>query len=123
MTHLNWHDAVAALRELTGPVTNKQRKLAAIAGLTLPAELPRLVAGARLQSALDADLGLGAAGPCTFSQQDLLAQLNGNSEAHLALLLPNTDDLITTHPFDRREATAWINHLRLTARLEAHTTL
>jgi hypothetical protein len=119
MTYLNWRDAVAALGELTGSITIKQRKLADIAGLTLPEDLPRLVAGSRLQTALEADLGLGSAGPCTFSQQDLIAALSGNNEPHLAGILPEADDLTNTHPFDRREAAAWINHLRLTTRLNA----
>ena len=117
MVYFHWRDAVTALRETTGPLTAKQKKLAALAGTALPDDLPRLVAGARLQSELFSELGLPAAGLCSFFQAELISTLGGSNQKIISELMQNTE--LFAAPFDRREAGAWIAHLRLLVRLRA----
>jgi hypothetical protein len=106
MPHDSWQGAVADIREATGTVTSKQQQVAAVAGLKLPDHLPRLVAGARLQAALNAELGLLAPGPCSDAQQEIISSLE-------------TDVYRDITPSDWREAYAWINFLRLKKREQA----
>lgn len=103
MPHDSWRGAVADIREATGTVTSKQQQVAAVAGLKLPDHLPRLVAGARLQAALNAELGLLPPGPCSDAQQEIINSLE-------------TDVYRDITPSDWREAYAWINFLRLKKR-------
>jgi hypothetical protein len=58
MTFFNWARAVEAMKKLIGPVTDSQKRIARIARLNLEPDLPRIVAGARLQSALEYELGI-----------------------------------------------------------------
>ena len=102
MTHENWRRVVAAIRDATGTVTSKQVELATVAGIMLPAQLPRLVAGARLRAAFSSELGIPSPGPCNPIQQEIIDGL----ESDVA-------------PPDGVEAEAWINFLRLKKREEA----
>ena len=102
MTHDSWHRAVADIRDATGTVTGRQKELATVAGITLPAQLPRVVAGARLQAAFSSELGIPLPGPCNPIQQEIIDSL----ESDVA-------------PLDRVEAEAWINFLRLKKREKA----
>ena len=52
MTRENWREAVAAIQQTTRPATARQHRLAAIAGIALPKDMPQLVAAVRLQTAL-----------------------------------------------------------------------
>jgi len=106
MPHESWRGAVGDIREATGTVTSKQQQVATVAGIKLPDHLPRLVAGARLQAALNAELGLLPPGPCSDAQQEIINSLE-------------TDVYRDIAPFDWREAYAWINFLRLKKREQA----
>src|SRR5579862_6771130 len=112
-----WTDAAAAIRQAIGRVTATQLELAEKGGISLPKRLPRLVAGARLQTALGPHLGLAPAGLCTFQQLEFISNLRHDSEPILDKLLKEADD--PENPFDRREADAWISHLLLKKRLNA----
>jgi antiviral defense system Shedu protein SduA len=106
MPHQNWRDAVAQIQQATSTTTAKQYELAKIARIELPGSLPRLVAAARLQNALSTDLGLGDPAPANAIQHEILEDLRSRDE-------------VDPPPTDRREAEAWIEHLRLKARCRA----
>jgi hypothetical protein len=106
MPHESWRDAVAQIQQATSTTTARQKELAKIARIELPASLPRLVAAARLQNALCTELGLGDPAPANEIQHEILEDLRSRDEA---------DPL----PADRREADAWIECLRLKARCRA----
>lgn len=65
MPHNSWSDAVSEIREATGKITRRQQQLATLAGAELPQHLPRIVAAARLQAILAAELDLPSTDPCT----------------------------------------------------------
>jgi len=102
---------IADIKKRTRPVTDKQKKLAASAGIKLPEKLPQLVAAARLQVALSDELGFSKPEPIHYVQEEIIADLakQGLKAA--------------PKPQDRREAEAWITHLRLINRLRAHERL
>lgn len=105
MPYETWREAATAIREATSRVTNGQQRLAALAGVTLPEMLPRLVAAARLQGALAGELNLPKSRPINEFQTDILADLETD------------EDRIEPRPADQREADAWISVLRLKQRL------
>jgi hypothetical protein len=107
MTRNNWWDAVADIQQTTRPATTRQHQLAAIAGIAVPQDMPQLVAAARLQAALGADIGSTDEFNVDEVRQDILA----------ALETPTLR--ITTPPEDRTEADAWIAFLRLKRRQQA----
>jgi hypothetical protein len=107
MTRNNWRDAVADIQQTTRPTTTRQHQLATIAGIALPQNLPQLVAAARLQAALGADIGSTDEFDVDQVQQDILA----------ALETPTLR--VTTPPEDHTEADAWIAVLRLKRRQQA----
>lgn len=111
MTRNNWRDAVADIQQTARPTTTRQHQLATIAGLALPQDLPQLVAAARLQAALGADIGSIDKFDMNGLQQEILAALETPSFR------------VTTPPEDRTEADAWIAVLRLKRRQEALETL
>jgi len=84
MPRETWRDAVADIDETTGPVTSKQKQLAAVAGIDLPNDLPQLVARVRLRGALVDDLGLQSAAwrsdACSEAQLELISQLKGDDD-------------------------------------------
>jgi hypothetical protein len=53
-----WRDAIAAIDKAIGPIGTKQKKLAKLAGVSIPTSLPSIVAAARLRLALSEDLYL-----------------------------------------------------------------
>jgi hypothetical protein len=107
MPRNHWRDAISDIDELTGPFTEKQKALAAIAGIDVPKDLPQLVARLRLQYALAGDLGIPSGGvrssACTEGQLELITKLKGDSD-------------LTVEPADAREASAWIYYFTLKAR-------
>jgi hypothetical protein len=80
--------------------------VATVAGIELPGDLPRLVAGARLRAALCAELGLLSPGPYSDYQRETLESFD--TCVGLALT-----------PLDSGEASAWIDFLRLKKRAQA----
>lgn len=108
MTHASWHDAVAAIRLLTGPSTERQRELARIAGTDLPASLPRIVAAARLQTFFAPELDVSVPGEPSESQLELISVFGDFAPSD-----------VSPAPADAREADAWLKFLWLESR--AHT--
>jgi hypothetical protein len=107
MTRNNWRDAVADIQETTRPATARQHQLATIAGIGLPQHVPQLVAAARLQTALEADIGSADEFDIGEVREDILAELE-------------TPTLrIRTPAENRTEADAWIAFLRLKRRQHA----
>lgn len=106
VTYKTWEDAVAAIGRAVSPCDEQQRQLASVVGVTLPEELPRVVAAARLQSVLAEPLGL---------------TLKSSSESQLEWL----EDLATEagefipSPETSTEAKAWVSYFFLKRREEA----
>jgi hypothetical protein len=107
MTRDNWHDAVADIQQMTQLATARQHQLAAIAGITLPQDMPQLVAAAGLRTALGADIGSSDEFDVSDFQEYTLA----------ALETPTLR--ITTPPENSADASAWITFLRLKRRQQA----
>jgi hypothetical protein len=78
MARDHWRDAIADIDETRGPVTGKQKALAAIAGIELPEDLPQLVARLRLLTALARTLALHPADRGPASAQRANWSLSGN---------------------------------------------
>lgn len=108
MTHASWRDAVAAIRLLTGPSTERQRELARIAGAELPVGLPRIVAAARLQTSFGPELDLSASGEPSESQLELISVFGDFAPPG-----------VNPAPVDAREADAWLKLLWLESRAHA----
>ncbi|MDP1823906.1 MAG: DUF4263 domain-containing protein [Archangium sp.] len=108
MPHPVWRDAVREIDERTRTATDLQKRLARLAGLSLPKRLPRLVAAARIQAALRNELDLSVSPPCNEDQLRYIRELKPN---------------FRLTPSDHREAEAWINHLWLQGRRAALKTL
>lgn len=107
VTRDNWRDAVEDIEQSTAPATERQHELAAVAGTTLRKEMPQLVAAARLQTVLGADIGLGDEAEISEVYEELMASLQ-------------TPTLrITTPAGNRAEARAWIAYLYLKRRQSA----
>jgi len=96
-------DAVAVIHRATGLVTAAQQQLASVAGVSLSSTLPRLVAAARLKTALPSELDVEPSNPCAEYQQRLIDALKEPGES-------------VDSPADAREADAWIAFLRLKRR-------
>jgi hypothetical protein len=107
VTRDNWRDAVADIEQATARATQRQHQLAAVAGITLPKGMPQLVAAARLQTVLGADIG-----------SDDEAQIDEVYEDQMASLQTATLR-ITTPAGNRAEARAWIAYLYLKRRQHA----
>jgi hypothetical protein len=107
MTRNNWQDAVADIQQTAQPATPRQHQLASIAGITLPQNMPQLIAAARLQTALGADIGSTNQFDINEGREDILAELETPTFR------------ITTPPENRVEADAWIAFLRLKRREQA----
>jgi len=107
VTRDNWRDAAADIEQATAPATERQHQLAAVAGITLPKEMPRLVAAARLLTALGADIGSSDEAGIDEVHEDLMASLQ-------------TPTVRITAPAENRaEARAWIAYLYLKRRQQA----
>lgn len=107
MGHEGWRKAVDVIGRLTGPATSAQHALAEFIGLRLPDDLPVVVAGARLQTALSDTLAVDAARPSTPAQHELLKTLSGE------------DPTIFPATLEHREADAWILFFWLRSRQRA----
>ncbi|HEY5817369.1 MAG TPA: Shedu anti-phage system protein SduA domain-containing protein [Mesorhizobium sp.] len=107
MARQTWQDAVADIELATSLTTTRQHQLASVAGISLPDEMPQLVAAARLQTALGNDIGTEG----TFEIHDTQWQL---MEA-----LQTTEFRITTPAQNRAEARSWIAYLYLRRRQKA----
>jgi hypothetical protein len=103
MPHENWRDAVAVIHRATGLVTAAQHQVASVAGISLASNLPRLVAAARLKTALPSELDVEPSKPCADYQHRLIDELKEPGE-------------FVDSPADAREADAWIAVLRLKRR-------
>jgi len=106
-----WKQAERHLREATKGVTEKQKKIAAVAGISLGRRTPRLVAAAQLRAALASELHLPADGPVQDHAQPVIDRLWSGKTSPA---IPRTNE----------EANAWIEHLfwlkRRVALLELH---
>jgi hypothetical protein len=108
MTHLSWIDAVSAIRLVTGPTTERQLKLARMAGVELPSAFPQIVAAARLQEALASDLHIRPSSEPSESQLELIAVMSEFAPKD-----------VEPAPRNVREATAWLRFLYLKMRAHA----
>lgn len=104
MGYNNWSEAVKDIHRVTGTFTEKQRKLANLAKINLPVNLPHLIAGARLQTALASELNLSDPSPSTENQLELISRLE--TDENRACL----------EPMNYLEANAWITFLSLKKR-------
>ncbi len=107
MGYDNWRTALAEIANATGVATTKQHKIAALAEMKLPRNLPQLVAAARLQSALGSEIGAPEAAEVREVQEEIIQDLSTRSLR------------ATSKPQDSREAEAWITYLRLKRRQKA----
>ena len=96
---------VASLRKAAERVTPKQRKLAIRARITLPKELPKIVAATRLKTALGDELFTDAVRPTSESRLATLSRLNAQRAR---------DPRVKA---DHHEAEAWITFYTLERRL------
>src|SRR5689334_9936022 len=72
----SWRQAVERLAEEIGNVTARQQRLADVAGIAISADLPRLVAAARLQAALHREMCTPTPRPSSDGQLRFLAELD-----------------------------------------------
>lgn len=110
MPFQDWRDAVVSLDAMAALASDQQRVLAACIGIDISEGTPEIVAAARLQTALAAELQLPTSITPTDRQLQLLADLARNRAEFTA-------------PRDQREADAWITYLRLRTRRDALTEL
>lgn len=103
----NWEDAVADIEITAARATARQHQLATIVGITLPAEMPQLVAAARLQTALGNDIGAEGIHEIHAAQSKLMD------------VLQTSEFRITTPAQNRAEARGWIAYLYLRRRQKA----
>lgn len=72
---LTWREAVAHLEQILGGPTEGQARLASAAGILLPSNTPRMVAAARLRSALRSELSLPRTYDVSVAQSEFVAGL------------------------------------------------
>ncbi|TAK49439.1 MAG: DUF4263 domain-containing protein [Betaproteobacteria bacterium] len=102
----NWKQAERHLREATKSVTEKQKQVAAVAGITIGERTPRIVAAAKLRAALTDELHLAEDRPVQEHAQPVIERLwPGKTTPAIA----GSDG----------EADAWIEHLFLLKRRAA----
>jgi hypothetical protein len=106
MAFPDWTEAVVALDAMTSSATEQQRLIGSRIGIHIPDSIPEIVAAARLQTTVAAELRLPASAPATERQIELLGDL-ASSQANIA------------PPHDQREADSWITYLRLRTRRDA----
>ncbi|GEP60235.1 hypothetical protein RSO01_74010 [Reyranella soli] len=75
LTHDNWQDAAADIEQTTAAATERQYRLAAVAGIALPRDMLQLVAAAKLQTALGADVGSADEAEVGEVQDDMITSL------------------------------------------------
>lgn len=106
-THPTWRGAVENLRKLTSSVTPKQRSLAVKAGISLPRNLPAIVAGARLRVAYSGELCVDDVRSASYGQLEYLSTLNEKRAR---------DSRVKS---DHIEAGAWIQYYLFKRRLDS----
>lgn len=106
MTSGSWSDAEKLLAVETGPATDRQRKMAALAGISIADGMPHIVAAARLRVALAQDLHLRDSHAV---REDSLAWIKQLWSGTKLPVLPVTQE----------EANGWIEHLFLVKRRAA----
>jgi hypothetical protein len=106
MAFQDWRDAAVSLDAMTASASEQQRALGTRIGIDIPEGIPEIVAAARLQTAVAAELQLPISIAPTDRQLQLIADL-ARSRAGL------------TAPRDQREADGWITYLRLRTRRDA----
>jgi hypothetical protein len=111
VTYRSWSEAASAIRDACAPGTPHQHALASISGISLPRNLPKNVAAARLRNTLWPHLNTAAPQPPYDSQLEVLHQLATSAGRPV----PRCGS--------RGEAEAWIEHFRLRTRLAALSAL
>ena len=105
MVHSSWEGAVAAIRRTIGDWDDTLRMLAEVVGVEIPGSLPRVVAVARVRTAVDRYLGVTPR-RSNYWQHERLADL----AAQASVAAPTVDSYA--------EASAWIQYFLLGQRLE-----
>jgi len=105
MSFNNWRDADQALAAATTTATKKQHELAKKASIEIPANTPKLIAAARLRTALASELDLSPSYNLTDRYEERLNNLRRRSDP-----LPD--------PQNDEEAEAWVKYFRLIRRRE-----
>jgi hypothetical protein len=100
----SWRSAVSAIDKAIGPINSKQGKLATLAGISMPASMPSIVAAARLRLALSGDLYLVNSSRARFDTLEYIDELWRGPRRHY--VPPATQD----------EANAWVEYLYLLRR-------
>ena len=107
MVHASWEGAVGAIRRTIARCDEDSQAFAASVGVELPESLSRLVAAARVRSAVDSHFGFAPRGS-TDAQYELMAEL----AATMSVGVPAADG-------SYEEAAAWIQWLYLKQRLQS----
>ena len=105
MTYPSWKKAVSAIHREIAPCNDQEKALASALQMQLPATLPRIVAGARMQSELASWFG-GTTRTVSEGQQEFLDTLA--QEASLE----------APRPVSSAEAQSWVEFFFLTRRLK-----
>ena len=105
MSHSNWEGAEAATRRTIAVCDEEVLSLAASVGVDIPEDLPRMVAVARVRTAVEGRLG---------------SPLRPSSERQMELLTYLSEDVSVEIPAidSAAEASAWISFLYLKRRIE-----
>lgn len=106
MVFESWDEAVGELEKKIGPITATQKRLARFAKLTLPNDIPSLLAAALLKSKLAEDLHLEPERPCTETQLELISLFRSYKVKNIK------------KPKLYNEASALINYLFLIKRIK-----
>ncbi len=102
----NWRQVAQRLKEATKCVTEQQRKIAALAGISIGRRVPKIVAAAQLQGALANELHLPVQGAAQDYALALIERLWSRATSPAS-------------PKTQEEANAWIEHLYLLKRRAA----
>lgn len=101
MSDKTWRAAVKAIDTTIGSPTPKQKKLAAIAGISLPPTLPSIVAAAWIRTALSKEIRFDRLARARYDTVDLIEEMWTGSKTRF------------TPPNTQEEASAWIEYLYL----------
>lgn len=106
MSHATWKPVVAHLAEAISPASSRQRAVADVLGVPLAADLPKVVASARLRIALDREFTWTQAAPVRDSTEEYLDELAASMGVEVS---PESQD----------DAEAWIQYLYFKGRHDA----
>jgi len=110
MKAYGWKQAEKQIAEAIKPATAQQRKIAALAGISIARGTPRIVAAAQIRLALANELHLKVFGPARDYSFEIINVL---SSGHKSPAPPKTHE----------EANAWIEHFYLVKRRTALSSL